>query len=267
MRRPLRGRFALFASWLTGAVALVSLFATGNAAADGYNTWPGGLVALGELEISPQWQVALPYRDASSSPLMLQAGLADGFDLALNTGLDLFPDGAAAMPISMVPRWGLGERATVGIGLGWSPGDDLGVLQALPVLTWAWEPGGAWRGDANLFGAIDLEGGFATTVDLVVHVERALVGHLAALVEVNLQATGLPDRVDHTAIVFGGLFLRPRQCDMVTLALGWPAAGNDGDRRPIIGAWWNHVIDLGFGERKCRRGPPVALRQQGPRRR
>ena len=77
MRRPLRGRFALFASWLTGAVALVSLFATGNAAADGYNTWPGGLVALGELEISPQWQVALPYRDASSSPLMLQAGLAE----------------------------------------------------------------------------------------------------------------------------------------------------------------------------------------------
>ena len=246
-------------------VAFLFAAAPQGARADGYNTWPGGLVGWGDLEMSPQLEVTSPTEGRSSLPWMLQAGLTQDLDLALNLGLDLEPDGASLQPMSLMPRLGVGVNGTAGLGLGWSIGPQgPHTHSVLAVLTWAWEPGGAWRGDSNLFATLPLKRGQRLlTFDGLVHIERRLVGAVSAVFEVNVQVAELGGAKSVTSLAFLGVFLKPQPCDCVTVAAGYPIVGHRAHPREIIvGAWWNHVLDLGFGDRACRRdgrGPMAVM--------
>ncbi len=240
-------------------VTLVATFGllaatTTSSHADGYNTWPGGLVTWGDLEMSPQFEVALPTQGEWNLPWMLQGGLSQNVDLAVGFGVDMQPDGAQLQPMYVVPRMAVGEHFAVGLGAVWTLAAE-GITEPglLTAFTWAWEPGGPWRGDGNLFATLKPAGDGKLTIDLVMHVERHLTGVFSGLLEVDLQGTFAFDLRDPTAIAYAGMFIKPQRCDMVAFAVGVPLAGSQGDRRPIVGAWWNHVIDLGFGERNCRR--------------
>ena len=241
---------------LTSALLFASLTATERAWGDGYNTWPGALVGWGDLEVSPQLEVQLPSHGETSLPLMLQAGLTPHVDLALNLGLDLRPSGASLQPMALIPRVGLGKNATAGVGLGWSLGHrGFSEPLAVAVLTWAWEPAGPWRGDTNIFATLPLEGGRAqVTVDALAHVERHLAGPVSLVFEVDAQVAALNTDPSANALALLGLFFHPKPCDCVTFAAGYTVIGDDAHPRgAVVGAWWNHVLDLGFGERACRR--------------
>lgn len=250
-RPPTRSLLAL----IFGLVAQSAL-TPAKAAADGYNTWPGGLVGWGELEMSPQLELGLPADGRLAMPLMLQAGLTEGFDLALNVGLELGDAGPISQPMLATARWGLGDNATAGVGAGWQL-DTRGASAstAMGVATWAWEPGGAWRGDSNLFVTTNLNTPrWQTTVDALAHVERRLLPTVSAVLEVNVQVAALPSEARVAGLAFLGVHLRPDRCDCVTAAVGYPVAGpGQHPRRAIAGFWWNHVLDLGFGGRGCRR--------------